>query len=90
MSDEYPSEDQLDAIEVWTRENGWSALLEYVKALWWAADWGWTQDGWTYHISTGGWSGNESLIEAMRKNRLFWGECWIESRRGGHFVFLAP
>lgn len=37
--------------------------------------------------STGGWSGNESIIGAMQKNRMVWNFLWEQSRRGGHYVF---
>ena len=39
------------------------------------------------YISTGGWSGNESIIEALRQNKWFFCLYWVQERRGGHFVF---
>ncbi len=38
-------------------------------------------------LHTGGWSGNEDIIEALRKNKLFWTFWWEKSERGGHFYF---
>ena len=37
-------------------------------------------------MSTGGWSGNESIIKALRENPHFWYCCEME-RKGGHYVF---
>ena len=43
---------------------------------------------WAY--ITGGWSGNESIIGALNDNRLWWGRCWVSSRRGGCHEFEIP
>ena len=40
-----------------------------------------------YHVSTAGWSGNESLIDALRNHWIFWMRFWVEERVGGHFIF---
>lgn len=40
-----------------------------------------------YEMSTGGWSGNESLVGALMENHLWWAFNWYSSRRGGHYVF---
>lgn len=41
----------------------------------------------SYHYSTGGWSGNESVIKALRANILFWALCWRKHTAGGHYSF---
>lgn len=38
-------------------------------------------------IATGGWSGNEEIIGAMRSNYGVWSLTWESSHRGGLFVF---
>lgn len=41
-------------------------------------------------LHTGGWLGNEEIIEAL-KDTTFWGLCWQKSERGGHHNFrLTP
>lgn len=86
--------------EDWERVKAWpaedcAAMLAFVKARWWAADWGWsegdTEEGRLYSISTAGWSDNEEWIGALRENvHHFWTFCWHSQRRGGHFEFLVP
>ena len=41
----------------------------------------------TWHVSTGGWSGHEDVISALRDNLMFWMLSWVSSTRGGHYVF---
>lgn len=83
------------AIVEWPVEDpeGW---FDYVRRCWWASEWGWHEGPavddvgrqvYRYDISTGGWSGNESLIRAMKQNRLLWFTTWQMSRRGGHYRF---
>jgi len=94
----YPSEDELEIVKTWGLEDplGW---FTFIRTLWWAPEWGFHQtdgaderDGRTvarYEISTGGWSGNEDIIGAMGANFL-WHVVWVQSRRGGHYIFEVP
>ena len=86
-NDGYPDDNELQRIREWPKD--WAALLEYVHSLWWMPSWGWSQDGNTYKFSTGGWSGNEDLIAALEGNWAFWMICWVQSRRGGHYIFTV-
>lgn len=96
----YPTDEELHEIEHWPAEDfrGW---FNIIKAAWWAPDWGWTETPWgddvkfidgdvRVHLSTGGWSGNESIISAMRKNQVCWSMTWESTRRGGHYTFECP
>jgi len=83
----YPAEECLGAIETWAfNERPLEEFLTYIKAMWIYPD-RWEQTEEKLTLSTGGWSGNESLITAMENNRVFWMMCWEESRRGGHYIF---
>jgi hypothetical protein len=44
----------------------------------------------TLYLSTGGWSGNESIIGALERNYLFWAMFWYRSQTGGHYWFKIP
>ena len=105
--DGYPTDDELDAVAEWTPGAGFHQLMTYVRERWAYADWGWKEEDFIadpdapedrrpesfcrYMISTGGWSGNEDLIAAMRDNALFWETCWYASKRGGHYEFrISP
>lgn len=88
--DGYPTEDALEAIKIWDHRDslGWFA---FIKDIWHLKSWGWTevvtdQGRRAFNISTGGWSGNESIINAMQDNFL-WDLRWVQSRRGGHYIF---
>lgn len=84
--DGYPSDEDLLKIEEWPYQD-FPGLMKFVKSIWWHPDWGWTINGNKYNISTGGWSGNEDIIGALMRNKMFWLLCWVSSRRGGHFEF---
>jgi hypothetical protein len=103
--DGYPTDEDLQRIRDWPVVFGheWTALLEFVRSVWWMPDWGIhastvgpdeAYEGATrWHISTGGWSGNEEIIGALRDNGKplgFWALCWESSRRGGHYTFIVP
>jgi len=95
--DGYPTEAALDIVETWHwyDARGW---FGFIKSIWWYPDWGWDEGEepheyrkdeivYRYNISTGGWSGNESIIRAMQKNEMMWHLNWVQSRRGGHYIF---
>lgn len=89
--DGYPTDEALEVIERWPMFRN-KELFEFIKELWYMSEWGWREeniDGTTrYILSTGGWSGNESLIHALEHNRNFaWSMTWHQSRRGGHYIF---
>ena len=96
--DGYPTKDTLTVVRVWTPEDGYENLLAYVQRAWSYPDYfvqsktrrrQWPRGPLTriYHVSTGGWSGNEDLIRALQENWMFWTMCWEQSRVGGHYIF---
>lgn len=88
--DGYPTEAELDRIRTWPPSAGWREAFAFIRTCWWAADWGFSEQGDAYSLSTGGWSGNEEIITAMMANKLLWTVCWSSVRRGGHYVFQIP
>jgi len=92
--DVYPTKVELRKIAKW--KGDWQELLERVQELWhWGAeycDYEITKDDlgryiYEWDISTGGWSGNEDIINALSDNFMFWIMCWYSSRVGGHYIF---
>jgi hypothetical protein len=91
----YPTEEELQLIEKWDYKDVFG-LFEYLKGKWAYSDWGykekWGKDKYgkpvlKVELHTAGWSGNESLIESLLKNRtitMFWYSQW---NRGGHYYF---
>jgi hypothetical protein len=100
--DGYPTEAALEAIKLWHWDDakGW---FKFIEGLWYFRSFGWKEvdepHEWSdmeqykdrmvhrYYISTAGWSGNESIIRAMQDNDMMWHLNWVESRRGGHYIF---
>ena len=79
--DGYPTDGALEIIEKWHWDDikGW---FKFIENLWYLRSWGWGEGEepddfnkdkivYRYHISTAGWSGNESIIHAMQQNMLW-------------------
>lgn len=81
----YPTEETLERIRTWDPRDG-TGLMHAIADLWYCACCCKWVDG-TLSCSTGGWSGNEDLIDAMRDNVAWWALHWLSSRRGGHYEF---
>lgn len=95
-TDGYPTNVCLQKIAEWSCEDpeGW---FDFIYSVW-----AYHGDGWhtergicsifgtpltQYFLSTCGWSGNESIIRAMQENVMNWLFHWVQSRRGGHYIF---
>ena len=88
-ADGYPTDETLDAIAKWSHSDpdGWFTFI---------------REAWDHHygvmryepklvvFATGGWSGNESIIVAMRDNFVLWTLLWESSHRGGKYVLRLP
>ncbi len=97
----YPTEDALRYIKDWDWRDKptseYTALFDVIQSIWWSPEFGWHDEDVEceitnrtvrrYTLSTGGWSGNESLIEALQSNWIVWSVTWEQSRRGGHYIF---
>lgn len=93
-NDGYPTQEELDTIANW--KLNLPLLANYVQERWnWGKNMWIIRNGKTelgqpclkIKAHTGGWSGNEAIIDALAKNQLFWLTCWVSSRRGGHYEF---
>ena len=83
----YPTERQLTTIRKWDlTQKSVIDLLDFVQPLWSYED-RFVRRHHTLRLSTGGWSGNEDIIGALRRNFLFWSMYWFKTQRGGHYWF---
>jgi len=87
----YPDEQSLKEIAEWDiLKQGIRGLLVLVEENTNWPDWAFSIKGkrvlrFEYH--TGGWSGNEDVINALQENILFWAMYWQKSEAGGHYYF---
>lgn len=94
--DGYPTESALERIRKWSWKD-FRGLWLFLKSIWSYPDRAverrvlpseeWFLGDSNCYLSTGGWSGNEDVIGALRRNPLFWSFCWRASRAGGHYWF---
>lgn len=90
MSGRYPSEPELKQISQW-QHNDLLGLFEFIVSIWEYADIGYARrKGRKFWLSTGGWSGNEEIIGALKENHVAYGLTAYSWRRGGHYVFYVP
>ena len=61
-------------------------LLDFVEPLWNYPD-RFVRHYHSMYLSTGGWSGNEDIVDALHHNFIFWSMYWYKSQRGGHYWF---
>jgi hypothetical protein len=86
--DGYPTPHALRHIETWPAEKDYIDLMLLVDALWKYKDcFIFEPYNRVCTLLTAGWSGNESLISALKMNVAFWNQCWVSSHRGGKYVF---
>jgi len=84
----YPTKGQLTTIKEFDlAKKPVRELLDYIEPIWEYGDWGFIRTPHKLELHTGGWSGNEDIIEALHRNFLFWSMYWWNSRRGGHYIF---
>ena len=96
-NDGYPTEEYLQFIKAY---EGQSPIMDFIAILmdgWWCNDWGFVlhrkyKGVRKMELHTGGWSGNEDIIEALHGawNGMFWFLYWQKSTRGGHYYFTIP
>ena len=92
----YNTDKEMRLIEKWDVKEVFT-LLDYIEQRWWCADWGFNKEwGKDYlhnkpiiklELHTGGWSGNEDIINALLKNQMFKILWYYQWNRGGHYKF---
>lgn len=88
---DYSTEEELKKIKEWDPlKDGIVNLIEYIRGRWEYANIGYFsltgKRVLRLELHTGGWSGNEDIIHALRSN-IFWMTFWQRSLRGGHYYF---
>lgn len=80
-----PTDETLRTIRDWPHP--FDGLIDYVRAAW-RHDYGrmWKEGG-CIKMATGGWSANEQIAAALRRNAAFYAFRWQSSHRGGLEVF---
>jgi len=97
-ADGYPGDADLRRIASWSNDEPHERMA-YARSCWQYGD----MDGWwteeqavddmghsavRYRLATAGRKGNESVISALRVDRIFWMMHWQSSHRGGLYVFV--
>jgi hypothetical protein len=86
--DGYPDDETFDQLKAWPQDD-FEGLMAFLQSEWIYPDYIHRSDDGSWRVSTGGWSGHEDLISALRDNIMWWMFYWRASRSGGHYIF-AP
>jgi hypothetical protein len=81
----YPDDELLAPLKDWPA-NDLDGLMEHIEDYWNEYGRIWKEGG-QWHLATGGWSGNEDILECISTNHIFWSLHWQSSARGGKYVF---
>lgn len=77
-------------IETWTNQYDWNKFINFIEKCF-NKDYGQFQkSNGKLILVTGGWSSNEIVVDAVKKNHLFMGLFWQASFRGGRYEFTLP
>lgn len=86
----YPTSEELVKVKNYDPlKDDINDFLDFLESIWWMSDWGFKLTGkrvLRLELHTGGWSGNEEIIEELQSTMFFmlW---WRKSLRGGHYYF---
>jgi len=90
LMDKYPTKKKLEQIKNYNILDPVENLIELIRDNWEFADCGGFcltgKKVLKLQLNTFGWSGNESVIDALHQN-LFWTMYWEKSTKGGHYWF---
>ena len=74
-------------------------VVAHLRAIWWyperqiemhpGREWYRHKKVMKLVLHTGGWSGNEDIIDKLQ-DTFFWLMYWAETHRGGHYYFEIP
>jgi hypothetical protein len=87
VSCDYPADEVLDKLVHWDYKDPEGALL-YASENW-NVHYGLVIRNLnkTWSFVTGGWSGNEDIINSLADNILLWDTVWESCHRGGKWIF---
>ena len=100
----YPTEETLAIIRAWSISAiaDFATVMDFAGRVWsypdrWEciesevdADWPGANPQRIYRFSTGGWSGNESIVSAIEANEIVQMVGAWSWRRGGHYEYRFP
>ena len=101
-ADGYPTDETLERIRTWDIKTpaDMAEVMDFAGRAWsypkyWECNPAFVEDDWTgpyrqYVFSTGGASGNESIVHAIEQNQMLQIIGAWSWRRGGHYEYRFP